>query len=115
MTFGLFVLQVNKIKHCKDNVCPFVTSFGQHSVCGIPPYCSVLSQSFYSLFYMWHPFVWLYHTLFTPTSVDRHLNSVVINIIIIILPTAYGPFFWTIILLIIYIIKFKIMPKKSLF
>ena len=81
MTFGLFVLQVNKIKHCKDNVCPFVTSFGQHSVCGIPPYCSVLSQSFYSLFYMWHPFVWLYHTLFTPTSVDRHLNSVVINVL----------------------------------
>ena len=81
MTFGLFVLQVNKIKHCKDNVCPFVTSFGQHSVCGIPPYCSVLSQSFYSLFYMWHPFVWLYHTLFTPTSVDRHLNSVVTNVL----------------------------------
>ena len=81
MTFGLFVLQVSKIKHCKDNVCPFVTSFGQHSVCGIPPYCSVLSQSFYSLFYMWHPFVWLYHTLFTPTSVDRHLNSVVTNVL----------------------------------
>ena len=30
---------------------------------------------------MWHPFVWLYHTLFTPTSVDRHLNSVVINVL----------------------------------
>ena len=80
-SFGFFVLQVSKIKLCKDNVCPFVTSFGLHSVCGIPPYRPVLSQSFYSLCYVWHPFVWLYHTLFIHTSVDRHLNSVFLNVL----------------------------------